>query len=158
KMDEGAFVIDYTMPVGTSLEETDAACRRIEAVLLAVPEVSSFSRRTGAEIGFFATEPHTGDFLVGLKPRARRARAAEEVVADVRERLEKEAPQVEVKFVQVLEDTINDLAGNPAPIEVRAFGPDDARLRAAASEIADGLEKVPGIVDVVRDASEGAPE
>ncbi len=157
-MDEGAFVIDYTLPVGSSLAETDAACRRIERVLQNVPEVRAFSRRTGAELGFFATEPHTGDFLVGLVSRAARKRTSEQVVAQVRERLEREVPQAEVSFVQVLQDTINDLAGNPAPIEVRAFGPAYPELQAAARRMADALEGVPGIVDVVRDASDGSPE
>ena len=72
-MDEGGFVLDYTLPVGSSLEETDAACRRIERILLDTPEIASFSRRTGAELGFFATEVFTGDMLVGLIPRLDRS-------------------------------------------------------------------------------------
>jgi len=157
-MDEGAFVLDYTMPVGTSLAETDSACRRIERVLGSVEGIRAFSRRTGAELGFFATEPNTGDFLVGLKPRDRRQRTSDAIVDEVRRRLEDEVPQAEVSFVRVLEDTINDLAGNPAPIEVKIFGPEYSAIRAAARGIADRLEKVPGVVDVVRDASDGTPE
>ena len=33
------------------------------------PEVAAFSRRTGAELGLFATQPNKGDILVRLKPR-----------------------------------------------------------------------------------------
>src|SRR5262249_42759918 len=49
-MDEGGFVIDYTTPAGTALEETDRLVRKMEAVVAATPEVASFSRRTGAEL------------------------------------------------------------------------------------------------------------
>ncbi len=34
EMDEGALVIDYHMPVGTSLAQTDKVLRRVEAILL----------------------------------------------------------------------------------------------------------------------------
>ena len=67
-MDEGAFVLDYNMPVGTSLAQTDKVMRRVEDVLLRTPDIAGYIRRTGAELGFFATEPYTGDILVSLKP------------------------------------------------------------------------------------------
>ena len=56
EMDEGAFVLDYNMPVGTSLSQTDKVLRRVEKVLLDTPDVQGYIRRTGAELGFFATE------------------------------------------------------------------------------------------------------
>ncbi len=68
-MDEGAFVLDYNMPVGTSLSQTDRVMRRVEAVLRRTPDISGYIRRTGAELGFFATEPYTGDILVSLQAR-----------------------------------------------------------------------------------------
>ena len=58
------------MPVGTSLAQTDKVLRRVEQVLLDTPDVQSYIRRTGAELGFFATESYTGDILVSLKPPA----------------------------------------------------------------------------------------
>ena len=39
-MDEGAFVLDYNMPVGTSLAQTDKVMRRVEDVLLRTPDIS----------------------------------------------------------------------------------------------------------------------
>lgn len=158
EMDEGGFVLDYSMPVGTSLSETDKNCRFIENELKATPEVSSFSRRTGAELGFFATEQFTGDFLVGLKPRSQRKRSSSEVMDDLRQRLESRRPQVEVEFVQVLQDTINDLAGNPSPLEIKFFGTDYRKLQAAADQAAAKLEHTPGIVDVKSGVSFGSPE
>jgi len=158
EMDEGGFVLDYSLPVGSSLAETDAACRRIERVLLDTPEVAALSRRTGAELGFFVTEQFTGDMLVGLVPRVQRERSVFEVLDGLRERLAREVPQAEVEFVQVMQDTINDMAGNPDPIEVKLFGADYPTLQRAADEVERSIEHVPGIVDVKNHVSFGSPE
>ncbi|MBI1374723.1 MAG: AcrB/AcrD/AcrF family protein [Phycisphaera sp.] len=158
EMDEGGFVLDYAMPVGTSLQDTDDACRRIEKILLETPEVRSLSRRTGAELGFFATEQFTGDMLVGLKPRAQRDHSVFEVLDGLRERFAREVPQVEIEFVQVMQDTINDLAGNPSPIEVKFFGSNYPELQAAAEEAKNALDRTPGIVDTKSGVSFGSPE
>ena len=66
--DEGGFVVDYVMPAGSSLKETDRVLKEVEAILKATPEVESTSRRTGLELGLAAvTEPNTGDIAVKLK-------------------------------------------------------------------------------------------
>src|SRR5262249_19731138 len=53
--DEGGFVLDYITPAGSALAETDRQVREMEKVLSATPEVASYSRRTGSELGLFAT-------------------------------------------------------------------------------------------------------
>ena len=67
-MDEGAFVIDYWAPSGTPLEQTEKMARDIEKVLGKNPDVESFVRRTGAELGLFATQTSRGDIQVVLRP------------------------------------------------------------------------------------------
>ncbi|MEO6708507.1 MAG: efflux RND transporter permease subunit, partial [Planctomycetota bacterium] len=158
EMDEGGFVLDYALPVGTSLAETDATCRRIEAILLGTPEIASLSRRTGAELGFFATEQSTGDMLVGLQPDSNRERSSFEVIDELRLRMAREVPEAEVEFLQVMQDTIADLAGNPAPIEVRLLGGDYPLLQRAADGVEQAITKIPGIVDVKNHVSFGSPE
>lgn len=157
EMDEGGLVLDYALPVGTSLEETDAVCRRIERIVLGTPEVASLSRRTGAELGFFATEAFTGDMLIGLTPRERRTRSVFHVIDELRERLAHEAPQAECEFIQVMQDTIADLSGNPEPIEVKLLGPEVRDLQAAADAVESALERVHGVVDVKNHVSFGSP-
>lgn len=158
EMDEGAFVLDYSMPVGTSLSETDKNCRKIEAILTQTPAIASFSRRTGAELGFFATEQFTGDFLVGLKPFGERKEASEEIISGLRKQINREIPQINVEFVQVMQDTLNDLAGAPAPLEAKVFGTDYREIQRVAALVVKGLESTKGIVDVVSGVSYGAPE
>jgi len=158
EMDEGAFALDYAMPVGTSLTETDKNCRKIEAILLRTPGVASFSRRTGAELGFFATEQYTGDFLVGLKPMKERKEKSQDIIEGLRERISREIPQMDVEFVQLMQDTLNDLSGSPAPLEAKVFGTDYRVIQGVAEAVAKGMEKTPGLVDVKSGFSYGAPE
>src|SRR5207247_4217360 len=84
EMDEGCFVLDYFLPAGTSLEATNAAALRIESILAETPDIQTWARRTGAELGpVTATQVNRGDIQVLLKPRGPR-RAAEDVLDDVR--------------------------------------------------------------------------
>ena len=84
EMDEGGMVLDYLTPPGTSLSETDCLVRQMESKVEALPEKYAYSRRTGAELGLFATEQNKGDILVKLKPRSERNRDIEEVISDLR--------------------------------------------------------------------------
>ena len=101
EMDEGAFVLDYNMPVGTSLSQTDKVLRRVETVLLETPDVQGYIRRTGAELGFFATESFTGDILVSLKPSGQR-RPMDEIFDALREELKASVPELETEFVPLV--------------------------------------------------------
>ncbi|HMB07842.1 MAG TPA: efflux RND transporter permease subunit [Isosphaeraceae bacterium] len=157
EMDEGAFVLDYNMPVGTSLNQTDKVLRRVEAVLQRTPDIQGYIRRTGAELGFFATESYTGDILVSLKPSANR-RPMSEIFDALREELQAEVPELETEFVPLVQDQIGDLAGVEQPIEVKVFGPEPATLRALAAEVGKVVEKVEGVVDVNTHVLLGNPD
>jgi CzcA family heavy metal efflux pump len=143
--DEGAFILDYTAPPGTSLAETNRILLQIEDMLKETPEVESYSRRTGLQLGLFITEPNTGDFLVKLKPG--RTRSTEEVTDDLRGQIESSLPFLEIEFVGILTDLIGDLTSSPAPIEIRLFSEDTAALDQTAELVEDSIKKVPGVVD-----------
>ncbi len=135
-MDEGAFVFDYAMPVGTSLAQTDKVLRRVEAVLLRTPDVSGYIRRTGAELGLFATESYTGDILISLKPPGQR-RPMAEIMDALRDELDRAVPELgDKEFKPLINDQINDLSGVESPLEVKVFGPDVAILRQLAEKVA----------------------
>jgi CzcA family heavy metal efflux pump len=147
EMDEGAFVLDYRMPPGTSLEETDRVLRHIEQFLRETPEIESYSRRTGARLALAIAEPNTGDFLVKLKRR--RKRSLEEVTSELREKINRAEPVIEVEFPHILEDLIGDLAWAPKPIEIKVFHDDERVYKAVAARIAEWLPQIRGVVDVV---------
>jgi CzcA family heavy metal efflux pump len=157
EVDEGGYVIDYWTPPGTSLPETDRMVRQIEAIVRRTPEVAGFARRTGTELGVFATEQNRGDILVRLKSRAQRSRDAEEIISEQREHLARELPGVTIEFMQLLQDMLGDLEGNPEPIEVKFFGDDLDTLTALADTAAARMARIPGIVDIVKPQT-GNPE
>jgi multidrug efflux pump subunit AcrB len=158
EMDEGAFVIDYFTPGGTALAETDRELHVAEAILAKTPEVSGTSRRTGAELGLFATEQNTGDIVVRLKPRGQRKSSSFEVIDDVRTRIEAAVPRLHIEFVQILSDVINDLAGAASPVEIKLFGSDLAQLEAYGAKLGAKLEDVPGLEDLFNGVSEPTAE
>ncbi len=155
--DEGGFVLDYITPAGSALTETDRQVKKMEAIVAATPEVASYSRRTGSELGLFATAQNTGDILVRLKPRNQRSRSAEEIISEVRDKATEAAPLVDIEFVQLLQDMLGDLEGNAEPIEVKIFGDDPVRLADLAGPVEEMMNKVMGVVDVVG-PQQGNPE
>lgn len=155
--DEGGFVLDYLTPAGSALPETDRQVRKIEQVIADTPEVAGYSRRTGSELGLFATAQNTGDILVRLKPRGQRSRSSEEIISDLRQRVHEAAPLVDIEFVQLLQDMLGDLEGNPEPIEVKIFGDDPVRLAELAGPVEAMMKRVTGVVDVVG-PQQGNPE
>jgi CzcA family heavy metal efflux pump len=154
--DEGGFVIDYLTPAGSALEETDRILRKMENVLQHTPDVAAFTRRTGSELGLFATQQNSGDILVRLKPRGDR-RSSEEIINDLRDKLAEAAPGVEIEFVQLLQDMIGDLEGAPTPVEVKVFGDSPDTLAEISENGEKILEGTRGIVDVVG-VQRGNPE
>jgi multidrug efflux pump subunit AcrB len=146
EMDEGAFVLDYLTPAGTSLAETNRILTHVEQILHSTPEVEITSRRTGLQMGLAAvTEANSGDFTVRLKPN--RDRSIDEVIADVRARILKSEPALDVEFIQVLQDMIGDLSNSPEPIQIKLFSSDSALLNQLGPRVQAAIQKVPGVVD-----------
>jgi CzcA family heavy metal efflux pump len=146
EMDEGAIVLDYHSPPGTSLDETDRMLRQAEKRIVQVPEVASYSRRTGAQMGFFITEPNSGDYLIRLKTN--RQRSTDAVIDDIRQRIESSQPALVIDFGQVIGDMLGDLMSTVQPIEIKVFGPNAATRYALAEQVAAIVEKTPGTADV----------
>jgi CzcA family heavy metal efflux pump len=148
QMDEGAFVVDFYLPAGTSLEETAHATLAIDEALRAIPEIKSFTRRTGTELGpATATMQSRGDIMVRLVPHSERD-GIRDVIATVREQLHRRIPEARFEYVQVLQDVLNDLEGNPAPIEIKVLGDDRATLEKYAEAAGKKLDKLDRLVDV----------
>jgi CzcA family heavy metal efflux pump len=146
EFDEGAFVLDYFTPAGASLAETDRMLKHVEKMLSETPEVESYSRRTGLQLGLSITEPNTGDFLVKLKPD--RKRSTEEVKEAIREQIERTEPGMSrVETPGILGDLIGDLTSEPQPIEIKLFSEDAAALEKKAVEIKGVIDKIPGVVE-----------
>ncbi len=148
QMDEGGFILDYWTRTGTSLAETDHQLATIERVLMEDPAVEGFTRRTGAELGLFATAPNRGDMTVLLKPRSVRGVSVFAVMNRLRDRLDRELPSVRIEYHQILEDLLGDLTGAPEAVELKLFHPDVAIALQGAKQVAASVESVPGLEDL----------
>jgi len=147
EMDEGGFIVDYLSPAGSSLQETNRMVSHVEQMLRKIPEVESTSRRTGLELGLAAvTEANRGDIAVKLKRK--RGRSADEVISELRAKVEQQEPGLEVEYVQVLQDMIGDLSNAPEPVQIKLFSPDAGLLKQWATKVGDAIHDIPGVVDV----------
>jgi CzcA family heavy metal efflux pump len=148
EMDEGAIVLDYSSPPGTSLDETDRMLLDVEKMLVKIPEVQTYSRRTGTQMGFFITEPNRGDYLIELKKD--RSRTTSEVIDDIRKKIEASQPALVIDFGQVIGDMLGDLMSSVQPIEIKLFGSDRKKIAELADTISHIVEHVPGVADVFK--------
>ena len=146
EMDEGSIVLDYTSPPGTSLQETDRILREVEKILPTIQEIETYSRRTGAQMGFFITEPNNGDYLIQLKKD--RKRSTNEVIDEIRIKVESSQPALQIDFGQVIGDMLGDLMSSTQPIEIKIYGDNLKILQNLARKVAEITENVEGTADV----------
>jgi CzcA family heavy metal efflux pump len=147
EMDEGAFVLDYIMPAGSSLQETNRVLLHVDRILHQLPEVTTTSRRTGLQMGLAAvTEANTGDFTVMLSDK--RDRDIDDIMEDARQHIKAAEPELDIEFTQVLQDMIGDLSNSPEPIQIKLYSTNQDLLNQIAPRVGDAISKVPGVVDV----------
>lgn len=145
-MDEGSIVLDYNSPPGTSLEETDRMLREAEKIIVKVPDVEAYSRRTGTQMGFFITEPNRGDYLIQLKKN--RKKTTEEVINELRQRIQASQPALTIDFGQVITDMLGDLMSSVQPVEIKIFGSDKQKLQQLSKQVAAIVTNIKGAADV----------
>ena len=146
EMDEGSIILDYESPPGTSLEETDRMLKEVEKIIIKIPEVEAYSRRTGTQMGFFITEPNRGDYLIQLKKN--RSKTSNDIIDEIRQKVEATQPALRIDFGQVIGDMLGDLMSSVSPIEVKIFGDNQAELQKIAKKVNAIVEKVKGTADV----------
>jgi cobalt-zinc-cadmium resistance protein CzcA len=145
-MDEGSIVLDYNSPAGTSLEETDRMLNEVDKIIESIPEVKTYSRRTGTQMGFFITEPNRGDYLIELYKK--RNRTTNQISDEIRKKVGMALPTLTVDFGQVITDMLGDLMSSVQPIEIKIFGSDHDILLRLSNQVADSLKTVSGTADV----------
>jgi len=145
-MDEGGFILDYIAPSGMSLTETGRLLHQVETILKATPEVATYSRRTGAQLGGGLTEANQGDFFVRLNGFPRRD--IETIMDEIRGKVHAAVPALDIDMALLMEDVIGDLTSNPQPIEIKLFGDDPQQLDELAPKVAEAIKHIAGVVDV----------
>lgn len=157
QLDEGAVLMQTSLPAEASLDEVDRLNHRVEDVLRALPEVEDVVRRTGRAERTEDPMPHTlSDVLIVLRPdRARSTAALEDVMRAAVERV----PGVSASFTTPLGMRIDEgLGGSPADLSVRIFGAEPDRLAALAERAEAIMAAVPGVVDARAERLVGLPQ
>ena len=156
EMDEGSIVLDFNSKPGTTLEETDRMLKLVDSIVQHQPEVESYSRRLGTQMGFFITEPNSGDYLIQLKKK--RGKTTDEVSSEIRGQIEASLPQLTVDFGQVIGDMLGDLMSSVQPIEVKIYGNDQLKLHELSKEVDSVVAGVEGTADVFSGIVIAGPE
>ncbi|MCB9233707.1 MAG: efflux RND transporter permease subunit [Bacteroidia bacterium] len=145
-LDEGTIVLDYYMPPGTSLSESDRVLKEVEKIIIAHPEVETYSRRTGIAMHFGGVPPNFGDYSIQLK--ATRSQSTVDVMDDLRREISAKYPVLSIEFGQRIADLLGDLMSTAQPIEVKFFGDDYSQLQSISSKAEEILGTIKGIEDI----------
>jgi cobalt-zinc-cadmium resistance protein CzcA len=157
RLDEGALMIQTSVPPEASLEEVDRLNHRVEDVLRGFPDVAEVVRRTGRSEHTEDPMPHTlSDVLVVLKDE--RSGSLEDVTAEMREAIER-IPGISALFTTPLGMRIDEgLGGTPSDVAVRIFGPDLDTLASLAARATEIMRQVPGLSDLRAERLTGLPQ
>ncbi|HMQ72742.1 MAG TPA: efflux RND transporter permease subunit, partial [Rubrivivax sp.] len=137
--DEGFTRLALRMPVGSSLDRTDAKVRQIEAIVREMPEVRIVSTWVGG-----AGQRNQAWLNIALVERRERTRSQKQLEDAIRAAIAG-IPGVEVSV------------GFNRPIYVALLGPDAQELARLTNEFADRLRAIPGVVDVESSVQPGVP-
>jgi multidrug efflux pump subunit AcrB len=137
--DRGFTQLALRMPVGSSLERTDAKVRQIEAIVRALPEVKTLSTWVGG-----AGQRNQAWLNIALTDRNDRKRSQKEVEDAIRAAIAK-VPGTDASL------------GFNRPIYVAILGSDPEGLARVANEFAEKVKKIPGAVDVEVSVKPGVP-
>ncbi|MEO9258541.1 MAG: efflux RND transporter permease subunit, partial [Crocinitomicaceae bacterium] len=145
-LDEGTIVLDYYTPPGTSIEETDRILKEVEKVIVAEPEVETYSRRTGVAMHFGAVPPNMGDYSIQLKKK--RDKTTPQVIEELRKKIAAKEPVLDIDFGQRIADLLGDLMSTAQPIAIKFYGEDYAKLQEITAKAETILTKVRGVADI----------
>ena len=143
---EGSFTINVSTMPGISLEESDRIGRKVEQLLLAIPEIQTVGRKTGrAELDEHALGVNNSEIEA---PFVLDKRSKDEVMADIRHRLEA-VPGISVEVGAPITHRIDAmLSGTQANIAIKLFGDDLNKMYAIGQQIKQQIEHVEGVADL----------
>lgn len=157
--DQSRFRVKITMPMGSSIEKTDKAFKKIEEFLLARPEVEATFSAVG---GFSGGQVNEGTMFLTMKPKNERPfvkghRETQAEFMQVVRKACKSVPDVESASIQDLSLT-GFTAQRGFPIEFTVRGPDWGKLGEYSKTITDKMESSGLMTDIDTDYQPGMPE
>ncbi len=162
KTDEGSFTVSVQMPVGQTIDQTDAVIRELEEYVKEIPEVSYYLSGVGRHFS------NSGSISVTLCDRSERSRDIWEITEAVRKFAKKNIFTAQSVRVNETQSSVAGVSGGgglgmgkkpvKSALELELKGTDNEALVAASYDIQDLLKQVEGVKDISSSYSEGMPE
>jgi multidrug efflux pump subunit AcrB len=153
-IDEGAILIEYVMPPGTSLQESDRVGEILERLALAQQDVETVFRRTGSpERGFQIEGVNRGELTIKLTPRSVRTRTLEQIMESLRRQYGR-IPGVVFLYHQPTQEKIDEsLSGLPGMFGVTIFGSEVNVLVSLAARIEKVMSGDPALSNIINNTN-----
>lgn len=158
-IDEGAILIEYIMPPGTSLKESDRIGEILEQRAMSQQDVVTVYRRTGSpEIGFQIEGVNRGELTIKLAPRAERSRTIGQIMSALKQAYS-DIPGVAFLYHQPTQEKMDEsLSGLPTMFGVTIFGPDMNGLISLAAQVEKKMDEVPALVNIINNTKIKSPQ
>lgn len=164
QLDEGDIAMQALIRPGSSLSESKEVSIKIENLLLeSFPEIKTVTARIG--VADIPTDPMPMDiadmYLILEKDKDKwvSAETKDELIEQIKEKLETNLTGVNLVFTQPIELRFNELLeGVREDIAVKLYGEDLEVLSAKVQEMADIISTVPGAGDVNPERTSGLPQ
>ena len=157
-IDEGAILIEYVTPPGTSLSESDRIGDILDRIAMADPDVTTVYRRTGSpEVGYQVEGVNRGEIVMKLAPLKTRRHSVDEIM----DALRKSYSQIDgVVFLyhQPTQEKIDEsFSGLPALFGVTIYGTDNNTLISIGEKVENILAKDPAVTSVINNTKIKSP-
>jgi cobalt-zinc-cadmium resistance protein CzcA len=151
-LEEGNFWIRASMPMTLSLQDGEAAARKMREILLRHPEVITVVSQHGRpDDGSDASPFSNVELFAPLKPFDEWPRGVtkEKLTEQIQAEFENELPGVIFNFSQYIQDNIEEgISGVKGSNSVKIVGPNLESLTALAQQVRDQMAQVRGITDL----------
>ncbi len=148
------FVMDVWMPEGARIEATDAAVKKIEAVLShesLVKQYTSFLGESAPRFYYNVNPQIPSANYAQILVNTTSVKETPRLVERLRAQLPAEAPEAKIFVKELQQGQIME-----APVEVRISGDDEATLKMLGSQVEDVLRHTPGATYIHTDWHEDA--
>ncbi|HET9220048.1 MAG TPA: efflux RND transporter permease subunit, partial [Terriglobia bacterium] len=158
--DQGEFNVSVNLPRGTTLDRTEEYTRDIEPLLLGLDNVQTV---------FTNIQPNQANYLVGLTPLEEREVSQQDMIREVRSRLQRKYPgtRINVSGGTALSGASTASGGNNwgggggnngNRLQMLVQGPDIDQLQEYMQVFMDKIRTIPGVVDVGTNFELSQPE
>lgn len=150
KIDFDYFTVNINLPVGSTLDKTEAITRQVEETVSQIPELDNYVTTTGGSAAGFSdggwSSGRSSSYKAGITVNLVKAEERDRTSYDISKQL-----RDQLSNIQGADITVEELqAGPPSgqPIEVRIFGTETDELATIAQEVKDYFATIPGVINI----------